>query len=323
MTEPAVALFWGEQPYLLRLAALTILQGRGVHATEVAGREWQGGETADLATPSLWGERRALLVTGCQALPEAGSREVRSYVEAPAPDAVCVLTLVSAARTLPPLAKVVQGAGGLVRQVALKRQDLPSWVQERAHRREFQLSAQAAAALVATLGEDPAVLDQAVEQLMSAFPGRSVGPDDVAAQFRGLGEQKVWDLCDQALTGRLPQALVTLRGLLEGQDDPLLILGGIASRLRDLLKVKSVSEGLPSSEAARAAGLRFDWQVRRYREQGARFSVEGLTALHRHAGEADRAIKGGAPGDVVLAGLVAEMAGQQGAALDVPVRVGR
>jgi DNA polymerase III subunit delta len=323
MTEPAVALFWGEQPFLLRLAAHSLLQARGIRSTEVSGRDWHGGETADLATPSLWGERRALLITECQALPEAGAREVRSYVTAPAPDALCILTLVSAARTNPPLAKAVQAAGGLVRQVTLKRQDLPGWAQERAHRRGLALSAQAASVLVATLGEDPAVLDQAVEQLKSAFPDRSVGPEEVAAQFQGIGEQKVWDLCDQAFSGRLPQALVTLRGLLEGQEDPLLILGGVASRLRDLLKVRSLSERLPSSEAARAAGLRFDWQVRRYREQGARFSLEGLASLHRHAGEADRAIKGGAPGDIVLAALVAEMAGERGAALNVPFRVGR
>jgi DNA polymerase III subunit delta len=323
MTEPVVALFWGEQPFLLRLAALSLLDGRGVRATEVDGRDWQGGESGDLATPSLWGEPRALLVTGCQGLSEEGAREVRSYIEAPAPDALCVLTLVSAARNLPPLAKAVQAAGGLVRQVALKRQDIPGWVRDRAQQRELTLSGQAASVLVATVGEDPAVLDQAVEQLMAAFPGRSVGPAEVAAQFQGLGEQRVWDLCDQAFSGRLPQALVTLRGLLEAQDDPLLILGGIASRVRDLLKVRSLPERLPPAEAARAAGLRFDWQVRRYREQAGRFSPEDLAYLHRQLGEADRAIKGGAPGDAVLAGLVAEMGGQRGAALVVPVRVGR
>jgi DNA polymerase-3 subunit delta len=323
MAEAVVALFWGEQPYLLRLAALSLLEARGVHATEVAGRDWRGGEASDLATPSLWGEPRALLVTGCQGLSEAGAGEVRSYIEAPAPDAMFVLTLVSAARSLPPLAKAAQAAGGLVRHVVLKRQDLPGWVRDRAHQRELTLSTQAASVLVATLGEDPAALDQAVEQLKAAFPGRPVGPAEVAAQFQGLGEQRVWDLCDQAFTGRLPLALVTLRALLEGQEDPLLILGGIASRVRDLLKVRSLPERLPPAEAARAAGLRFDWQVRRYREQAARFTLEGLAGLHRQVGDADRAIKGGAPGDAVLAGLVAEMGGQRGAALDVPVRVGR
>ena len=65
----------------------------------------------------------------------------------------------------------------------------------------------------------------------------------------------MWDLCDHALSGRLPQALVVLRSLLEAREDPLLVLGGITSRLRDLIKVRSLREGLSSTEAARAAGL--------------------------------------------------------------------
>jgi DNA polymerase-3 subunit delta len=316
-------MFWGEDEFLLRLAALAYLRAADVRTKEVDAREWQSGELSDLATPSLWGERRALLVTGCQGLPEAGLRELRAYVEAPSPDAVCALTQVSRGKGPPPLAKSVQAGGGLVRQVAVKRQDLPRWVLERAQARGVQLSPPGAAALVGTLGEDPGTLDQAVEQLAGAFGGRAVGPDEVHAQFQGLGEQQVWDLCDQAFSGRLPDALVTLRILLDARQDPLLILGGIASRLRDLLKVRSLPERMPPAEGARAAGLRFDWQYRRYREQATRSTPEALVALHEQVVRADRALKGGAPGDVVLSALVAAMAGRPEATLDLPMRVAR
>jgi DNA polymerase III subunit delta len=324
MSEPhGVALFWGDDEFLLRLAALALLDERGLHATEVDASEWRGGETSDLATPSLWGERRALLVTKCQELPDEGARELRAYVEAPSPDALCVLTLVSRAKNPPPLAKVVQSAGGLVRHVAVKRQDLPRWVLERARIRGLELAGPGAAMLIGAVGEDTATLDQAVEQLATAFPGAAVGPEQVRAQFRGLGEQRVWDLCDRALTGRLPEALVVLRSLLDQREDPLLILGGVASRVRDLLRVQGLPDRMSSADAARAAGLRFDWQVRRYREQARRFAPEGLAALHGRVVEADRALKGGAPPDVVLTALVAVMAGEREAALDLPMRVSR
>ena len=320
---PGVALFWGEDEFLLRQAALELLAQRGVRATEVDGSDWRGGETSDLATPSLWGERRALLVTRCQALPEAGLREVRAYVESPSPDALCVLTLVSRARSLPPLAKLVKSVGGLVRQVAVKRQDLPRWVLERAQARGLSLTPPGATALIGAIGEDPAALDQSVEQLATAFPGASVGPEQVRSQFRGLGEQRVWDLCDRALSGRLPEALVVLRSLLDQKEDPLMILGGIGSRVRDLLRIQELPGRMSSADAAREAGLRFDWQVRRYREQARRFTPESLAGLHARVVEADRALKGGAPGDVVLAALVAVMAGEGEAALDLPMRVSR
>jgi DNA polymerase-3 subunit delta len=320
---PAVALFWGEDEFLLRLAALDLLSEWGDRPTEIVAAEWRGGETSDLATPSLWGERRALLVTGCQALPEQGLGEVLGYIKAPAPDALLVLTLVSRARTAPPLAKAVQTAKGLVRQSALKRQDLPRWALERAQVRGVQLAPPGAAALVGAVGEDPATLDQAVEQLATAFPGASVGPEQVRAQFQGLGEQRVWDLCDRALSGRLSEALVVLRSLLESREDPLLILGGIASRVRDLIRVRELPDRMPSGDAARSAGLRFEWQVRRYRDQARRFSPEDLAAVHQRVADTDRAIKGGATAEVVLPALVAVMAGEKAAALELPAGLGR
>src|SRR2546430_2166836 len=133
-----------------------------------------------------------------------------------------------------------------------------------------------AAALVGAVGESPAELAQAVEQLGSAFAGQAVGPEQIRAQFRGLGDQQVWDLCDHALAGRLGAALVTLRALLEDREAGLLILGGVAARVRDLIRVRSLPDRMPAVDAARAAGLRFDWQVKRYREQAGRFSMDEL-----------------------------------------------
>ena len=319
----AVTLFWGDNEFLLRLAAHEALERVGLRLTEIDARDWQGHEMSDLATPSLWGERRALLLLGAHALSEAALRELRAYMEGPSAEAIFMLTYVTRGKGPPALAKAVQAAGGKVVAVAIKRQDLARWVVGRAQGRQISLMPAGAATLVGTVGEDPAALDQAVIQLGSAFPGQAIGPDQVRSQFRGVGEQRVWDLCDLAFAGRLPEALRTLRSLLAGRDDPLLILGGIASRLRDLLKVKTLPGRMPPSEAARAAGLRFDWQVRRYREQAERFSLEDLTWLHEKVGEADRALKAGVPGDVLLPSMVAAMAGDREAALHIDVRVSR
>ena len=66
--HPAVTLLWGEDAFLLRETALQLLGD--LRATEVDAGEWQGGELQDLATPSLFGEPRALLVTDCRSLPK-------------------------------------------------------------------------------------------------------------------------------------------------------------------------------------------------------------------------------------------------------------
>jgi DNA polymerase III delta subunit len=102
----------------------------------------------------------------------------------------------------------------------------------------------------------------------------------------------------------------SLRTLLEDREAGLMILGGITSRLRDLLRVKSLPERLPPAELAKKAGLRFDWQARRYREQARRFSMGELVALHERVTWADRALKSGATDDVVLPLVVSAIAGE-------------
>ena len=101
----------------------------------------------------------------------------------------------------------------------------------------------------------------------SAFPGQRVTAAAVASQFRGLGEQKVWDLCDRAFSRDLPGAIRSWRSIEEGGDDPLKVLGGVSSRLRDLIRVRSLPDRMPPAELAKRAGLRFDWQARRYQQQ--------------------------------------------------------
>jgi len=305
-----VHLLWGQDPFLLREAALELV-GPQVQAREVDGAEWQGGELGDLATPSLFGEPRALVVTDCKDLPDEAVRELAAYLAAPDPEAPLVLCATVGERAKGPaaLVKLVEPIGS-VREVKLARKDLVGWLVQCAKRQGLDLAPEGAAALVETLGEDPAALDQALRQLGSAFTGARLTRDLVAQQFRGLGDQHVWDLCDRVFGRDLEGAVRSLRTLLEGRDDPLMVLGGIAARLRDLMRVRVLPDRMPPAELARAAGLRFDWQAKRYREQARRFSLEELVALHGQVVEADRALKSGADGDVVLTVLVGSIAGE-------------
>ncbi|HEX5950679.1 MAG TPA: DNA polymerase III subunit delta [Actinomycetota bacterium] len=312
MTAPKapVHLLWGEDAFLLREAALEIV-GPDVQAREIDAADWQGGELADLATPSLFGEARALIVTDCRSLPDEGLRELALYLSVPDPAAPLVLCATVGERAKAPaaLVKLVQPVGP-VREVKLARKDLPGWLVQRGQRRGLDLAPEAAAALVETLGEDRAALDQGVVQLGSAFPGERLTRELVAQQFRGLGDQHIWDLCDRAFARDVDGAMRSLRTLLESGDDGLKILGGVASRLRDLLRVRSLPDRMPPTELARAAGLRFEWQARRYREQARRFSLEELVEIHAQAVDADRALKSGASDEVVLPVLIGRIAGE-------------
>lgn len=304
-----VYLLWGEDEFLLREAAFEILGD--VRPTEVDGSAWQGGETGDLATPSLFGERRALLVSNAKSLPDDGVRELKGYVAAPDPDAPLVMTATVGERAKAPsaLVKLVEGVGRVV-EVRLQRKDLAGWLMRRAAAKDLHLAPEGANALVDTLGEDPAAIDQALDQLASAFAGERITADLVSRQFRGLGEQHIWDLCDRAFGRDLPGAMRSLRTLMEARGgEGLMILGGLAARLRDLLRVRSLPDRMPAGELAKRAGLRFEWQARRYRDQARRFTLEELAAVHERVTWADRALKSGATEDVVLPLVISAIAG--------------
>jgi DNA polymerase-3 subunit delta len=307
-TPSAVALLWGEDAFLLREAALARLGD--LRPTEVDAAEWQGGELQDLATPSLFGERRALLVTDCRSLPKDAMSELAAYLGAPDPDAPLVLCCTVAERGKPPAAlqKLIEPAGE-VRQIQVKRQELEPWVLQRAKAAGVDLTPPGARTLVETIGEDAGQLAASVQQLASAFRGERVGPMEIHRQFRGLGEQKTWDLCDKAFGKDLPGAIRALRSIEEGGDDALMVLGGISARLRDLIKVRSLPDRIPAAELAKRAGLRFDWQARRYQAQARNFSLEELVELHARVTETDRALKTGGTPDVVMPTLIAAIAG--------------
>jgi DNA polymerase III subunit delta len=306
-TAPSVTLLWGEDDFLLREGALRVLGD--LKPTEVEAGQWRGGELQDLATPSLFGEGRALMVTDARALPKEALGELVAYLAAPDPDSRLVICCRTADRGKLPVAleKAVRPVGE-VRELKIVRKDLEPWLIQRARGRQIDLAPAAARSLVETLGEDPAELASALEQLASAFPGQRLTPQLVTRQFQGLGEQKVWDLCDRAFGRDLAGAIRSLRALEEGRDDALMVLGGIASRVRDLMKVRTQPDRMAPAELARRAGLRFDWQARRYREQANRFSMAELVAIHDRITLADRALKSGASGDVVMPTLIAAIA---------------
>jgi DNA polymerase-3 subunit delta len=310
--SPAI-LVWGEDDFLVREAAAAALGD--LDPTEVDADAWTGAELQDLATPSLFGERRALLVTDARSLTKDAIAQIAAYLQAPDPDAVLVIACQVAERGKPPpaLAKAFEGAGE-IRQVQVARKELEPWLVRRARDGGVDLTPPAARALVDVIGEEIGPLASSLEQLASAFPGARITPAEVRRQFRGLGEQQTWDLCDKAFGKDLPGAMRSLRSIEEMGDDPLKTLGGIALRLRELIKVRALPERTPPKQVAQQAGLRFEWQARRYQQQARNFSLPELVRLHARITDVDRALKSGATGSVVMPALVSEIAASRAAA---------
>ena len=223
------------------------------------------------------------MISDARSLSKDAVAEIAAYLGAPDPDAPLVICCQVAERGKPPAAldKLVK-AVGTVTQVAIARKELEPWVVKRAKDAGVDLGIPSARALVETLGEEPGALVAAIQQLAGAFAGQKVTPAIVAEQFRGLGEQKVWDLCDRAFGKDLPGAIRSLRSLEEGRDDPLMVLGGdLDPAPRPDPGPRAARPARPRTRSRRPAGLRFDWQARRYQQQARNFSMEQLAGAPR------------------------------------------
>ena len=305
MTPPpsSIVLLWGEDPYLLRTAALELAGDRRI--TEVDAAEWRGSELQDLATPSLFGESRALIVTDLRALPKEAMTELAAYLSAPDPDAPLILCCTVAERGKPPAAllKLVEPVGR-VTHLQLQRKLAHFWPQSLDGReRQRQILGLVRATQTGPQARIQPPLRPDLDPTVRPSP-----QPDLQRQFRGLSEQKTWDLCDKAFGKDLPGAIRSLRSIEEGGDEAIMVLGGIAARLRDLIRVRSLPDRLPPAQLAKAAGLRFDWQARRYQQQARNFSLDELVEIHRRVVDADEALKSGATGGVVMPALIASIA---------------
>ena len=185
----------------------------------------------------------------------------------------------------------------------------------RARAKGLDLAPDGAAALVETLGEEPGALEQALDQLGVDVPRRARhGAELVARQFRGLGEQHVWDLCDRAFAKDLPgrdafaadvARRAGARGCWSSGGSPR---GCATSSASDRSRADAARRRPRSRPAYGSTGR---CAATGNRPSGSR--CEELVALHERVAWADRALKSGATDDVVLPLVVSAIAGEPAA----------
>ena len=159
-------------------------------------------------------------------------------------------------------------------------------------------------------GEDAGAARRgASEQLAGAFPGQRITPADRPQQFRGLGEQKIWDLCDRAFGKDLPGAIRLAALDRGGRRRRAHGAGRHRGRLRDLMRVRALPDRMPPAQLAKAAGLAVRLAGAPLPAAGAQLLAGASSSRStEQVAEADRALKSGATGDVVMPVLIASIA---------------
>jgi DNA polymerase-3 subunit delta len=226
------------------------------------------GDIADSLAPSLFSERRGLIIRDLQDLPEDSKDEVTRYLDSP--DSFTTVVFVHKGG--------VKGKALLDAIKKLKPEIIACEpIKKEAEKEEFvrnlfldfqrKATPGAISALVAALGNDLRELQSAVGQIAADAPAGTI---------------------DEVMIDKFHQGRVETTGT-----DPVMITSAIASSLRSLAKVSGANRGVKSFELAGQLGMA-PWQIDKARRQLNRWTPAQIADAVGAIALADAQVKGAA-----------------------------
>jgi DNA polymerase III subunit delta len=284
--------------------------GPGTAVEEVRGGGLPDGFAMGLATASLFGGGRVVVVQEADGLDAPAREAVLALAADPAAATAVVLRTVAPGRQ-GKFFKDVQRDAATVLVARLKPSERASWLRAEVRRLGRKADEAAVAALVDTVGQDLRELAGAVAKLHVAVPPPTVLTAGHVSEFLAqTADRGIFELTDAVFAADAATALERLDALFDQGEDPIRLLGFIASQLRLLLRVADHPE-LPKGQVAAVlgGGVR-DWQVDRARRQLRRFRPGDLHRALDLIAEADAHIRNGTSSSrLLLELLIARLAG--------------
>ena len=263
-----------------------------VDVRDLTAGELERGDLDDVLSPSLFGERRVLVVRAAQDLAKDVAAELTSYVADPLDDVHVVVVHAGGAK----------GKALLTALTAAKprRVDAPK-VTKFGERRDFvrrelkadgrQVDEEAVAALLEAVGNELRELASAAGQLLADTDG-PITAEVVARYHRGRAESSGFTVADRAVDGDLPGALELARWGESTGLAPVLVTSALASTLRSMALVASAGR-VPAHQIAGRLGMP-PWKVEKTQRQARGWRPEGLSAALAAVAQADADVKGAA-----------------------------
>ncbi|MCA1839082.1 MAG: DNA polymerase III subunit delta, partial [Actinobacteria bacterium] len=270
MSDLYVHLIVGDDAFLVRKEVERALAG----ISDFSITEMQAADLTEalglLRTPSMFDDKRAVVIRDAEALAADGQRELIAYLEEPAASSVLVLVT---SKPLPKVAAAAKKVGTVEEAGKGKRNDIFQWLREEAKARGLKLSADAAGALVEAVGEDRMALSLAIEELSIANPGGRVGAEEIAQQFQGKADAKVFGFVDAVAQRQTGDALASLHRLLDQGESPQMLFWMLTRHIRMLLLSGSGS----ASKISTSLGIP-QWRAEKLVRQARGFSEASLVA---------------------------------------------
>lgn len=252
------------------------------------------GDISDALAPSLFSERRALIIRDLQDLPEENREEITRYLQLPDANTTLIFVHKGGVKGKALVDAIKKARPEIIACDTLKKDsEKEEFVKSLLLDLGRKASPSAVAALVGALGNDLRELQGAVGQISADAPLGVIDEAMVDKYHQGRVETTGFDVADATLAGNLSAALICLRGALETGTDPVMIASAIASALRSLAKVSGTNRSQKSFELAGTLGMA-PWQIDKARRQLNRWSPTQIADAVIAIAQADAEVKGAA-----------------------------
>ena len=270
------------------------LKEKNCEITNLFAGETIVGDIADALAPSLFSERRALVLRDLQELPEENREEITRFLSDPDETMTVVFVHKGGVKGKALLDAIKKVKPEIILCEPLKKEaEKEGFVKELFLDIGRKASPGAVTALVGALGSDMRELRAAVSQIAADAPPGVIDELIIDEFHQGRIETTGFDVADKTLDGNLSGALIALRSALETGTDPVMITSAIASALRSLAKVSGANRGVKSFELAGQLGMA-PWQIDKARRQLHRWSPGAIADAVGLIATADAEVKGAA-----------------------------
>jgi DNA polymerase-3 subunit delta len=294
VTPGALVLVLGPEDLLAERAAdrvvdLARADDPQVEVTRLDAAAYRAGRLRVVASPSLFGEARVVVVESLQTGTDEAMSDLVEYLEDPAPDVVVVVRHSGGVRGRK-VVDAVRAAGAVVVTCdAIKRDvDKAAFVTDEFRRAGRRAEPAAIRALVEACGADLRELAAACSQVVADTTG-PITAEVVGRYHQGRVEATGFRVADAAVAGNVGEAVALLRHSLATGTDPVPLVAALAAKLRTLAKVGAArGQGL---DPVRDLGMA-SWQVERARRELRGWTPESLADAISAVAQADAEVKG-------------------------------
>jgi DNA polymerase-3 subunit delta len=250
------------------------------------------GELAELFSPSLFGEKRVVVLRGGQDASKELTAALLAYAADPADEVVLAVTHPGAAKGKA-LADGLRKAGATITVCAklTKPRDRAQFVKAEIARSGGRCTDEIADLIIEAVGHDLRELASVCSQLVADTAG-TIDRDAVTRYHRGRAEVTGFTVADAAVAGDSSGALEALRWALSVGVDPVPIADALADGIRTIARVSGAGRG-NAYQLASSLGMP-PWKVERAQRQARGWTPHGLAAAMHVAATLNGDVKGGA-----------------------------